>query len=534
MGSMETPSIIRQGNQASIDTLICRGLFVRYVRIAAPSLFLFLLPAAADLSPVAQAPPSRLGCSLVIFPFQQVTAVHHHPSLSSPSHPSSPGQQLTTAQPSCSVPIILSSKPNRYCLCSSELRVFTFGFDFPAVAFLQRAPTPPCIRFIEIGLRPSSPIIFPVSLILLLSSASNSSTLFTKLRFDLQKKLSPSLLISPISVLLRSYGGPIPSQLKQPEECKERSCAVNDYIEAVREVACEILELMAEGCAPDETKPYIPDDKLAFEHVCILASSKKVLDEIQKNLELTEEYMEASRMTLERFGNTSSSSVWYELAYLETKRRIKKGNRVWQIAFGSGFKCNSVDAGNIASDCPGGKELLARSRLDAGNWNDGNMVLRCIADLSPVAQAPLSRLGCSPAIFPFRQVTAVHHHPSLSSPSHPSSPGQQLTTAQPSCSVPIILSGKPNRYCLCSSELRVFTFGFDIPAVAFLQRAPTPPCIRFIEIGLRPSSLIIFPVSLILLLSSASNSSTLFIKLRQSTSLVQVSDLESIDLDPGF
>ncbi|KAF8402203.1 hypothetical protein HHK36_013155 [Tetracentron sinense] len=91
-----------------------------------------------------------------------------------------------------------------------------------------------------------------------------------------------------------------------------------------------------------ETKPYIPDYKLAFEHVCILASSKKVLDEIQKNLELTEEYMEASRMTLERFGNTSSSSVWYELAYLETKRRIKKGNRVWQIAFGSGFKCNSV------------------------------------------------------------------------------------------------------------------------------------------------------------------------------------------------
>ncbi|KAF8408664.1 hypothetical protein HHK36_004727 [Tetracentron sinense] len=96
------------------------------------------------------------------------------------------------------------------------------------------------------------------------------------------------------------------------------------------------------GRAPDETKPYIPDYKLAFEHVCILASSKKVLDEIQKNLELTEEYMEASRMTLERFGNTSSSSVWYELAYLETKRRIKKGNRVWQIAFGSGFKCNSV------------------------------------------------------------------------------------------------------------------------------------------------------------------------------------------------
>ena len=90
------------------------------------------------------------------------------------------------------------------------------------------------------------------------------------------------------------------------------------------------------------SKPYIPDYKLAFEHFCVHASSKTVLDELQKNLELSEKNMEASRMTLHRFGNTSSSSIWYELAYLEAKERVKRGDRIWQIAFGSGFKCNSV------------------------------------------------------------------------------------------------------------------------------------------------------------------------------------------------
>lgn len=89
-------------------------------------------------------------------------------------------------------------------------------------------------------------------------------------------------------------------------------------------------------------KPYIPDFKQAFEHFCIHAGGRAVIDELQKNLQLSAEHVEASRMTLHKFGNTSSSSLWYEMGYIEAKGRMKKGDRIWQIAFGSGFKCNSA------------------------------------------------------------------------------------------------------------------------------------------------------------------------------------------------
>jgi 3-ketoacyl-CoA synthase len=90
------------------------------------------------------------------------------------------------------------------------------------------------------------------------------------------------------------------------------------------------------------TKLYVPNFLTAFEHICIHAGGRAVIDEIQRSLGLSDKHVESSRMTLHRFGNISSSCLWYELAYIEAKRHMQRGDRVWMIGFGSGFECNSA------------------------------------------------------------------------------------------------------------------------------------------------------------------------------------------------
>lgn len=96
------------------------------------------------------------------------------------------------------------------------------------------------------------------------------------------------------------------------------------------------------GVLPRTITPYMPDFKRGLDYFCIHAGGKRVIDGVEGNLQLTPENVAPSRYALDHYGNTSSSSIWYEMDYIRKKTPLKKGQRILQVAFGSGFKCNSA------------------------------------------------------------------------------------------------------------------------------------------------------------------------------------------------
>jgi 3-ketoacyl-CoA synthase len=103
------------------------------------------------------------------------------------------------------------------------------------------------------------------------------------------------------------------------------------------------------GLVSKKSPAYLPDFSKAFEHLCIHTGGRGVIDAIEKQLQLPGTLVEPSRAALYRFGNVSSTSIWYVLSFVESgnggdkkARGIKKGDKVWQLGFGSGFKCNSA------------------------------------------------------------------------------------------------------------------------------------------------------------------------------------------------
>jgi len=96
------------------------------------------------------------------------------------------------------------------------------------------------------------------------------------------------------------------------------------------------------GIKIEKISPYIPDFKRGIDHFCIHAGGRGIIDGIEKNLQLTPQHVAASRYALYTYGNTSSSSIWYEMDYIRKRTDLRRGQRILQVAFGSGFKCNSA------------------------------------------------------------------------------------------------------------------------------------------------------------------------------------------------
>jgi predicted naringenin-chalcone synthase len=70
---------------------------------------------------------------------------------------------------------------------------------------------------------------------------------------------------------------------------------------------------------------YVPDFKKAIRHFCIHAGGRAVIDGIEKSLGLDRVHTAPSRATLFHWGNTSSSSIWYELRYCEGEKEYWRG-----------------------------------------------------------------------------------------------------------------------------------------------------------------------------------------------------------------
>uniref|UniRef100_A0A0D9XFS7 3-ketoacyl-CoA synthase n=1 Tax=Leersia perrieri TaxID=77586 RepID=A0A0D9XFS7_9ORYZ len=108
------------------------------------------------------------------------------------------------------------------------------------------------------------------------------------------------------------------------------------------------------------------------------SGGRSMIWRLGQGLGLGEKEMEAALMTFHRFGNQSAASLWYQLAYMEAKGRVRRGDTVWQLGIGSGLKANSLVWERVGGDDYGVTERNGRSTL--GPW------MECIHKY-PVAEA---------------------------------------------------------------------------------------------------------------------------------------------------
>lgn len=105
--------------------------------------------------------------------------------------------------------------------------------------------------------------------------------------------------------------------------------------------ACSAIEYMSahEVSAPSFFEP------LSYKHSspCLISTSCRIQSADAAELELSCPLEPGGHGQIPLFREVEPGCARrYVLANIETKGGVRRGDRVWQIAFGSGFKCNSA------------------------------------------------------------------------------------------------------------------------------------------------------------------------------------------------
>jgi 3-ketoacyl-CoA synthase len=83
---------------------------------------------------------------------------------------------------------------------------------------------------------------------------------------------------------------------------------------------------------------YVPDFTRCVDHFALHAGGYAVLKGLQSAMRLPVDKMLPSFATLRDYGNTSCSTTWYVMSYMETCVDVRRGQTIMQIGMGGGMK----------------------------------------------------------------------------------------------------------------------------------------------------------------------------------------------------
>lgn len=88
----------------------------------------------------------------------------------------------------------------------------------------------------------------------------------------------------------------------------------------------------------------IPKWQDNVDYVVLHAAGNKILRGIQENLGLSDRQVGHNFHAFAKYGNTSSTSIYYSLRELDSTQHLVKGDRILFLAFGSGFMTKGMFA----------------------------------------------------------------------------------------------------------------------------------------------------------------------------------------------